>query len=391
MLRRERLTEDGAKALARELNRHERRLAAQVAGDPAHLLRFERSVRSQNGEDGIVLEILRRIAPTDYSFLEIGASDGKENCTAALLESGWRGAWIEGDPAKALLAQERTDGLPVKVAQAFVDRDNIVAVTDQLAVADRVDLLVIDIDGNDYWVWKQLAARVAARVVVIEYNAVAGPSVRWIMPYDPRHIWQETARHGASLAALADLGRQLGYSLIGCDSRGVNAFFVAQADSAPFTIRSIAETYVPPRHRLPWGHRQHPHQIWVSAPLGEDDAARIDIAAGPLQVGSVSAGGGLFFWVSVQNMSPSTIGSPTEPLTLPATWWIDADGHRLPGEPVRSHQDWRAARGETANLVCRAVAPDTPGEWTLMVGLVQEGVRWLTSEAVVGTVNVKAG
>ena len=80
-----------ARGYVRVLSRQERRLAAKVAADPLHLDRLEHSEYSQDGEDGIVAEIFTRIAPKDRPFIEIGASDGKENCTRALVEQGWQG------------------------------------------------------------------------------------------------------------------------------------------------------------------------------------------------------------------------------------------------------------------------------------------------------------
>ena len=95
------------------------------------------------------------------------------------------------------------------------------------------DLLVIDIDGNDYWIWESVASRHRPRVVVDEHNATMGPRRHWVMPYNANHRWDETCGHGASLTALAALGSRLGYTLIGCDSQGVNAFFVVSRPSAP--------------------------------------------------------------------------------------------------------------------------------------------------------------
>src|SRR5512135_8523 len=72
-------------------------LAQPRYADPKRLHRFEHQVYSQNGEDGAVAEIFRRIGTTDKFFVEIGVGDGLENNTVNLLSEGWRGVWVDGD------------------------------------------------------------------------------------------------------------------------------------------------------------------------------------------------------------------------------------------------------------------------------------------------------
>jgi hypothetical protein len=83
------------------------------------LQRFEATRFSQNGEDGILAELLRRLDLRAGVAVEIGAADGSENCTRALVEDGWRAVWIEGDPGEA--AQARVvGGESVEVVAAIV-------------------------------------------------------------------------------------------------------------------------------------------------------------------------------------------------------------------------------------------------------------------------------
>jgi hypothetical protein len=90
-------------------------------------------------------------------------------------------------------------------------------------------LLSLDIDGNDLWVWRAITA-IQPRVVVIEYNAAFGPGRSLSVQYDPafdRFKYHPSGiYHGASLSAMANVGREKGYVLVGCESHGVNAFFV---------------------------------------------------------------------------------------------------------------------------------------------------------------------
>ena len=83
----------------------------------------------------------------------------------------------------------------------------------------------IDIDGNDYWVWKQISC-ISPRVVMIEYNAKFPPTFEWVKRYDKGHVWKGDDDFGASLKSLELLGHELGYQLVGTSITGVNAFFV---------------------------------------------------------------------------------------------------------------------------------------------------------------------
>jgi hypothetical protein len=134
-----------------------------------------------------------------------------------------------------------------------------------------VDLLSIDVDGNDYWIWRAIKS-VTARVVVMEYNATYPPPVDFVRAYDPAARWGRDNYYGASLSALEKLGRKLGYALVGCSLSGVNAFFVredllkgpdgAARFHAPFTAR---EHFEPPRYELALLTTGHPPHFGENA------------------------------------------------------------------------------------------------------------------------------
>ncbi len=87
------------------------------------------------------------------------------------------------------------------LTEAFVSVENIERLLVGGDVPDEFDLLSIDIDGNDYWVWNAIT-RYRPRVLVIEYNAGLGPSAPWIMPYRPEFVWDGSRAYGASLKSL---------------------------------------------------------------------------------------------------------------------------------------------------------------------------------------------
>ncbi len=202
----------------------ERHLARRY---PLCLMNFEQKFYSQHGEDGIIREIFNRIGTTDKFFVEFGIQDGSECNTRNLLENhGWSGVWMEGSPELAEKARLGFSRFPVKVLHRFLTRENIVTSFEEACVPKEFDLLSIDVDGNDYWMWDGLRKHYSPRVVVIEYNATFGPRQAWIMPYDPEFRHDATAYFGASLEAFVRLGKELGYRLVGSDSTGTNAFFV---------------------------------------------------------------------------------------------------------------------------------------------------------------------
>jgi hypothetical protein len=112
----------------------------------------------------------------------------------------------------------------LRLVEGFVSAENAADLLN--GVAPEFDFLSIDIDGNDYYVWRALA-HLRPRVVCIEYNACMGPAADWKLQYDPSfRFTHNTMIYGASLKALQRLGDELGYRLVGCGYSGVNAFFV---------------------------------------------------------------------------------------------------------------------------------------------------------------------
>jgi hypothetical protein len=223
--------------------------------DPRRLNRYEQQVYSQNGEDGVIAEVFRRIGTASRTFIEIGVGDGLENNTTHLLLQGWHGCWVEAEARSvariraSFEPQLRTGQL--KLAQSLVTAENIAETLRSLEAPSEPDLLSIDIDRNTWFVWQALA-HVKARLVVVEYNALYPPDESWKVEYAPKKSWNGTAYFGASLKAYEELGRTLGYSLVGCELFGANAFFVrsdlvGERFCEPFTSENH---YEPPRYWL---------------------------------------------------------------------------------------------------------------------------------------------
>lgn len=223
--------------------------------DPKRLNRYEYQVYSQNGEDGIIEAIFDRVGTTNRVFVEIGVQDGLETNSTCLLLKGWSGYWFEGNPKNVEAIQSKFSGpirkQQLKVRQCFITAENIEATLQGSDVPKDFDMLSIDIDGNDYWVWKAIE-RFNPRVVLIEYNALFCSDISWVMKYNPSHIWDGTSYFNSSLKSLEKLGESKGYCLVGCNFHGINAFFVRRDlvgsnFCAPFTAENH---YEPIRYHL---------------------------------------------------------------------------------------------------------------------------------------------
>ena len=128
----------------------------------ASINEFEARTSSQNGEDGILAEIARRLGIGAGFFVEFGVQDGSVCNTALLAAGGWRGVYIEADAACSQRLRERyASSTRIKTIQEFVTAENIAEIFARAGVPSEFDVLSIDIDGNDYWVWKALITRVS--------------------------------------------------------------------------------------------------------------------------------------------------------------------------------------------------------------------------------------
>lgn len=220
-----------------------------------HLAHYEHQIFSQSGEDGILREIFKRLGISKGTFVEFGIGDGLENNTAALLIQGWSGLWMDG--SQESIAKVKSDYSRIiaegrlKLKQAFVTSLTIEQLLSEHGVPREFDLLSIDIDGNDYWVWKAIR-QFRPKVIVAEYNAIFPPGVSWTIAENHNHSWRMDSHMGASLEALWRLGKEKGYCLVGCNLAGVNAFFVRDDLAANHFGNdfSCERHYEPPRYHL---------------------------------------------------------------------------------------------------------------------------------------------
>jgi hypothetical protein len=117
----------------------------------------------------------------------------------------------------------------LKAVCAFVKTTNINQLLEENLPAKSIGLLSVDIDGNDYWIWKAIHC-VEPAIVITEYNFRFGPSRAVTVPYDENFMREQAhyshIYYGASLKALWILAKEKGYDLVCCNSYGNNAFWI---------------------------------------------------------------------------------------------------------------------------------------------------------------------
>jgi hypothetical protein len=179
---------------------------------------------AQSGEDKKVARIFREIGVTNQVAVEFGAADGRRKSnTGYFRDRGWMVHLFDVEP------------LDPVVTQADITAENVNETFDSAGIPYEFDLLSIDIDGNDLWVWKALAFR--PRVVIIEYNPRWSASKSRTVPYDPNRRWDGTNFYGASALALCRLGREKGYDLV--ESTRSNLIFVCAGLVEPIGVSRV--------------------------------------------------------------------------------------------------------------------------------------------------------
>ena len=170
-----------------------------------------------------------------FNFIEIGVQDSIEcNSTNLLLNLNWSGAQFEGckesyEDGKRFFKKKGVKKNQCQLINKFVNAENVNSLIKKTGIKGEIDFFSLDIDGNDYWVWKSISI-IKPRLVVLEYNASFGEKSSLTIPYNSKFVWDNKDEkrffYGASLKALKKISKKKGYNLVCVDSKGINAFFV---------------------------------------------------------------------------------------------------------------------------------------------------------------------
>lgn len=136
--------------------------------------KYLKNIYSQFGEDGLIEEIFRRIGTTNKWCFEVGAADGKwMSNSRKLIDDGWSAVLIERDDARyAKLLESFGTNPSVRLCKQEVGDKGLASLDSILQGRDfpeQADLGIIDIDGQDYYVWLAMM-KYKPRVMVVEYD-----------------------------------------------------------------------------------------------------------------------------------------------------------------------------------------------------------------------------
>jgi hypothetical protein len=211
----------------------------------ASLGEVEFSIFSQFGDDGIIQWLVNALQIANKTFIEFGVSDYRESNTRFLLmHDNWSGFVVDSSQnnVDCIVNSEYFWKYQLHAESAFVDAENVNDLLLSSQIGSQVGILHIDVDGNDYWIWKAIDA-VVPEIAIIEYNSVFGIDRPITVPYD-RGFSRNRAHFsnlyfGASLRSLYDLGAEKGYAFIGCNTAGNNAYFVRR-DRLNEAVREVS-------------------------------------------------------------------------------------------------------------------------------------------------------
>ena len=193
---------------------------------------YEYRVFSQFGDDGIIQFLINRVQPEKKLFVEFGVENYDESNTKfLLLNNNWKGLIFDGDQKNMeyVRNQDYFWRYSLTAEAHFITRENINGLISSNGFEGSVGILHIDLDGNDYWIWETIQS-VSPDILILEYNSVFGNENAWTVPY--KADFYRTKEHysnlfwGASLPALNLLSRRKGYSFVGCNDAGNNAYYV---------------------------------------------------------------------------------------------------------------------------------------------------------------------
>jgi len=212
----------------------------------SNLASFEKRVFSQNCEDGVTLEIIKRLYNEDQQkfFVEFGTENGHE-CNTRILrdKADWSGLLMDGSH----------ENKQINLHKHFITKKNIVSLLQQYHVPRHFQLLSIDIDYNDFYVLHEIVKKFEIDIIVCEYNATHNPTEDKVVVYDENGGFNGSNYFGASLCSFQKLLNAFDYSLVYTEKMGVNAFFVHKKmlinNASKFNlVDEIATLYHPPAY-----------------------------------------------------------------------------------------------------------------------------------------------
>jgi hypothetical protein len=185
------------------------------------------NIFTYHGEDGIIAYLLRNLEMGIKSFVDIGSGDCiTGNCASLAVHYHWGGVFLDANQNQLSIGKRfHYKNNKIKFVKSFVEPETINKLLSELCIEKEIGLLSIDIDGNDYWIWKAIEV-IKPAIVVVEAKIEFGV-MDVIVPYRKMHGRESNRMYnGASVKAFEKLGKRKGYKLVGANKQGYNLFFV---------------------------------------------------------------------------------------------------------------------------------------------------------------------
>lgn len=256
-------------------------ILAKTCTSAKSLREAEFKVFSQFGDDGIIQFLVNNLPITVDKFVEFGVENYEESNTRFLLmNNNWRGLIIDGSQTHITNIKKSSIfwRYDLTAINSFITTDNINEILRDNNYSGRIGILSVDIDGNDYWIWKAITVT-DPDIVISEYNSLLGAERSISVPYKP-DFSRSTAHYsylyfGASLPALCDLADTKGYAFVGCNQAGNNAFFVKKDIVGNLPVLTAKEGFIEARFRemrdhqgqLTFSSEEHRRKMIVGLPV----------------------------------------------------------------------------------------------------------------------------
>lgn len=214
------------------------------------LAEVEFQVFSQFGDDGIIQYLVNKMPLKNRTFIEFGVENYREANTRFLLVNNyWSGLVLDGSDAniEQIKREQLYSFYDLRAVRQFITKENINEIIGSSLFHKNVGILSIDIDGNDYWVWKEISV-IQPDIIICEYNSLFGFEDAITIPYEADFIRGKKSPfnfYGTSLKAAALLAKEQGYFFIGCNSAGNNAYFISEKmrTHCPVEEKSLSEGF----------------------------------------------------------------------------------------------------------------------------------------------------
>lgn len=165
--------------------------------------------RSQKGQDSLIQYTFLALGTTNKYYVEFGARDGIADSNVFFLREnlGWNG----------LLLDCMYENQALNLHKRVLTKDNIVDTFKEFNVPNEFDFLNVDIDGNDYWLLKEILGGKLGeqgyrpRVIMVETNVRFSPETNLVQKYDEKWFWQGSGWYGCAPRTMAAMAARHGY------------------------------------------------------------------------------------------------------------------------------------------------------------------------------------